>query len=145
MKYLCDYTNIYESILDDEDVLINQVKDINPFELLYLLYDQYKNWKKVPKKRINNVINALPKLKHQFYYGLAPDGSLRIYVNGIPAFTVTFPRFGFRIAILPTGWSKEVEYIWGSKNDRDKYFKDIFKKYNVSYSEDTSNEIFFIR
>ena len=136
---------LYESILDDEDVLINQVKDINPFELMYLLYEQYKNWKKVPKKRINNVINALPKLNHQFYYSLAPDGSLRICVDEITAFTITFPRFGFRIAILPTSWGKEVAYIWGSKNDRDKYFKDIFKKYNVSYSEDTSSEIFFIR
>ena len=145
MKTLNDY--IKESILDDEEELIGKAEKTanNPFELMYLLHEQYKNWKKVPKKRINNIINSLPKLNHQVYYGLAPDDSLRIYVNGITAFTVTFPRFGFRIAILPTSWSKEVEIIWGSKNDRDKYFKDIFKKYNVSYSEDTSNEIFFIR
>lgn len=139
---------LYESILDDEDVLINRVKDHNPFELMYLLYKQYKSWKKVPKKRINNIINSLPSLpksNHQFYYGLAPDDSLRIYVDGITAFTVTFPMFGFRIAVLPTSMQKEVKYIWGSKDDRDKYFKDIFKKYDMSYSEDTSNDIFFIR
>lgn len=137
--------SLYESILDNEDVLINSVKDHNPFELMYLLHKQYKIWKKVPKKRINNIIDSLPKPNHQFYYGLAPDDSLRIYVDGITAFTVTFPQFGFRIAILLTDKYKDIEHIWGSKNERDKYFKDIFKKYDMSYSEDTSNDIFFIR
>ena len=136
---------LYESILDDEDVLISCIKDHNPFELMYLLYKQYKSWKKVPKKHINSIINSLPKLNHQFYYGLAPDDSLRVYVDGITAFTITFPTVGFRIAILPTSMYKDIKYIWGSKDDRDKYFKDIFKKYDMSYSEDTSNDIFFIR
>lgn len=139
---------LYESLLDDEDVLISSVKDHNPFELMYLLHEQYKSWKKVPKKRINSIINSLPSLpkpNHQFYYGLAPDDSLRIYVDGITAFTVTFPMYEFRIAILPTSMHKEVKYIWGSKNDCDNYFKSIFKKYDMSYAEDTSNDIFFIR
>lgn len=138
---------LYESILDDEDVLVGDLKKDanNPFELMYLIYKQYKSWKKVPKKRINSIINSLPKLNHQVYYGLAPDDSLRVYVDGITAFTVTFPIIGFRIAILPTSMYKDIKYIWGSKDDRDKYFKDIFKKYDMSYSEDISNDIFFIR
>lgn len=136
---------LHESLLDDEDVLISSVKDHNPFELMYLLHEQYKSWKKVPKKRINDIINSLPKANHPFYYGLAPDDSLRVYVDGITAFIVTFPQFGFRIAILRTDNYKDIKYIWGSKNDRDKYFKDIFKKYDTSYSEDSSNDIFFIR
>ena len=72
---------LHESLLDDEDVLISGVKDHNPFELMYLLHKQYKSWKKVPKKRINDIINSLPKANHPFYYGLAP-GVTKTYKNG---------------------------------------------------------------
>ena len=54
--------SLYESILDDEDVLIGQAKNINPFRVLKHYYDDpetNKKWKTYADEIISNL--KLPK------------------------------------------------------------------------------------
>ena len=53
---------LYESILDDEDVLIGNVKKDtkNPFVLLNMLLNQHgENLNAIPEKRINEIVELL--------------------------------------------------------------------------------------
>ena len=39
------------------------------------------------------------------------------------------------INILPTEVEENINYLWGSLNRQQKYFKDIIKKYNMKYQK----------
>ena len=59
---------LYESILDDEDVLISKIKKDSkcPLFSLYYLYKQYKSFEKVSDKDIREIIISagLPRAKY---------------------------------------------------------------------------------
>jgi hypothetical protein len=134
--------SLYESILDDEDILIGNAKDDtkNPFILLRNLYDQYGDWKKVPIKKLKQVVKIFEGdyfTKFHLETQITHRGHLQIICDSIGRevlFTIHIPD-DYIIKIIPTVAEKNINYLWGSLNKQQKYFKDIIKKYNMKYEK----------
>ena len=133
--------SLYESILDDEDILVSKAKDDakNPFILLRNLYDQYGDWKKVPIEELKQVVKIFEgdyftkfHLETQINY----HGNLQICdsIKWDVLFTIHIPD-NYIINIIPTEVKENINYLWGSLNKQQKYFKDIIKKYNMKYQK----------
>ena len=87
IEYLCDNINIYESILDDEDVLIDDVKKSVDDIFTYILTSTNRNihYKKfrdeLNHKYIDSVIDNFPSLKksgYKFEFNSAYNGDNRV-------------------------------------------------------------------
>ena len=133
---------LYESILDDEDILVSKsIKDSqNPFILLRNLYDQYGDWKKVPIEELKQVVKIFEGdyfTKFHLETQISKYNYLQICdsVERNVLFTVSTPDKPYIITLIPTELNKEINYIWGSLNRQQKYFKDIIKKYNMKYQK----------
>ena len=133
--------SLYESILDDEDILVSKAKDDakNPFILLRNLYDQYGDWKKVPIEELKQVVKIFEgdyftkfHLETQINY----HGNLQICdsIKWDVLFTIHIPD-NYIINIIPTEVEENINYLWGSLKNQQKYFKDIIKKYNMKYQK----------
>lgn len=133
--------SLYESILDDEDILVSKAKDDakNPFILLRNLYDQYGDWKKVPIKELKPVVKIFEGdyfTKFHLETQITHRGNLQICdsVKWDVLFTIHIPD-DYIINIIPTEIGENIKYLWGSLKNQQKYFKDIIKKYNMKYQK----------
>lgn len=133
--------SLYESILDDEDILIGNAKDDakNPFILLRNLYDQYGDWKKVSIEELKQVVKIFEDdyfTKFHLEIQISNRGDLRIRdsIKWDVLFTISIPD-DYIINIIPTEVEENIKYLWGSLKNQQKYFKDMIKKYNMKYQK----------
>ena len=116
---------LYESILDDENILINDVKKDakDPFIVLSSLYLKYKNVHKIPDNEINNVMYMIFKIlsdngKYEFKYNiLTSDNTIWVKIKGK---SVYFDSFSIKLFKNKISINFEEEFI-------DAYYNSIFK------------------
>ena len=127
---------LYESILDDEDVLVKNIKkdSKNPFALLNTLLNQYdENLNAIPEKMINEIVELLklPKTMKieprcsKLTYWREPYISLYDKYSRIIA-SIMINKDYFVVDIGYYGKSHEV--LFGSKKEWETYIKDILVK-----------------
>lgn len=135
---------LYESILDDEDVLIGNVKkdSKNPFALLDALLNQHgENLNAIPEKRINEIVELLklpktmkiePRCSKLTYWR---EQSITLYdkYSRIVA-TIIINKDYFLVDIGFYG--KSHEDLFGSKKEWETYIKDVLvKEFNLTISD----------
>jgi hypothetical protein len=116
---------LYESILDDEDVLISNIKKDakDPFITLSSLYLKYKNVHKIPEDKMNDVMHMIFKRlsdneKYDFRYNiLTSDNTIWVKIKGK---SVYFDSFSIKLFKNKISINFEEEFI-------DAYYNNIFK------------------
>ena len=134
--------SLYESILDDEDILVSNLKkDANPVLMLYNLYMQYNDWKKISIDDIQNIIKLLDNgyftdfnlIAHVDIYGTLEVCNSKNN-KALYTFSPTIRRY--KLCITP---SEEVNNGWKTKRNQKRYFDELFKRYNITYDKHCYN------
>jgi hypothetical protein len=142
MKTLQDYIN--ESILDDEDVLIGNVKkdSKNPFVLLDTLLNQHgENLNSIPEKMINEIVELLKLPKTMKIKPICSkltywrEQSITLYDKySRTVATIMINKDYFLVDI--GYYSKSHEDLFGSRKEWETYIKDILvKEFNLTISD----------
>lgn len=114
---------LYESILDDEDVLINNTKKDSkcPLFSLYHLYCKYKSFIKIPDDDIRETIIAAGFPRAKYLVIVKKDDKFYLYDESIANLTQK-PIFEFFVC----------DYKWLSNDDNTiTIFMDLFNKKSV--------------
>ena len=138
-KILNNMKTLYESILDDEDILVADTKkDVNnPLRLFYALYKQYGDLTKVPQQ---DIIDVLSKLDFPDFKDLNMSvykGHVSFSANGKTIFRVSCERdlanhTNREIVKLLLNSVKRVINIWiGSAASTKKYRKKLVDEFNM--------------
>jgi hypothetical protein len=127
---------LYESILDDEDVLVGDLKkdSKNPFVLLDTLLNQHgENLNSIPEKMINEIVELLklpktmkikPICSKLIYWR---EQSIKLYDKYSRTIaTITINKGYFLVDIGFYG--KSHEDLFGSKKEWETYIKDVLVK-----------------
>jgi hypothetical protein len=134
MKTLNDY--IKESILDDEDVLIRNVKkdSKNPFTLLDILLNQHsENLSAIPEKMINEIVELLklpktmkiePRCSKLTYWRDPYISLYDKYSRIIASIMINKDYFVVDIGF----YGKSHEDLFGGKKEWETYIKDVLVK-----------------
>lgn len=135
---------LYESILDDENTLINKTNTYvnNPFELLYSLYKEYEDFKKISINDLKRIINLIDNPSSDFHLEsqITNKGDLQIVDSKKWKILYTISPIrsynqDYWMVISPTEVGENINYIWGSERKQKLYFKNMFKKYNINYEK----------
>lgn len=140
MKTLNDY--IRESILDDEDVLVRNIKKYskNPFALLDALLNQHsENLNAIPEKMINEIVELLKLPKTM---KIKPVCSK--LTNWREQTITLYDKYSRTIAwfmidkdsiLVDIGFrGKSHEDLFGSKKEWESYIKDVLiKEFNLTF------------
>lgn len=134
--------SLYESILDDEDILIAGTKKDanNPLRLFHTLYKQYGDLTKVPKQDIIDVLSKLdfPDFKDLNMY--IHKGHVSFSANGREIFRVSCEHdirdTGGEIVKILLNSIKRTINIWiGSAASTKKYKKKLIDDFNMKEVE----------
>jgi hypothetical protein len=130
--------SLYESILDDEDVLIVNTKKFinNPLRLFHSLYKQYGDLTKAPQQ---DIIDVLSKLDFPDFKDLTMrvyKGHVSFSANGDVIFRVSCEHdirdTGGEIVKILLNSVKRVINIWiGSAANTKKYKKKLIDDFNM--------------
>ena len=127
---------LYESILDDEDVLISDVKKDtkNPFTLLDISLNQHcGNLNAIPEKRINEIVELLklpktmkiePRCSKLTYWREQSITLYDKYSRTIATIMINKDYIHVDIGF----YSKSHEDLFGSKKEWETYIKDVLIK-----------------
>lgn len=135
---------LYESILDNEDVLLNKSKETvqNPFELLYSLYKECEDLKKISVNDLKRIINLIDNPSSDFHLESRIIHNVDLQIVDSKEriiFTISPIRSEYNqkywMVITPTEDYENIKYIWKSKEKQEQYFKNMFKKYNINYEK----------
>lgn len=137
--------SLYESILDDEDVLINRVKDDidNPFVALYTLYNQYKDLRKAPEQNILEVLSQIEFPNFDMLTMVSCAGYDVSFLNsrGDFIFRISMPFYEYednnKIYFLFSNKRSKVSTHMGGVEKVKKYKEKLIKKFN--FIQDSPN------
>ena len=137
--------SLYESILDDEDVLIGRVKDDinNPFVILYTLYNQYKDLRKVPEQDILEVMSQIEFPNFDMLNMVINTRSDILFLNsrGDYIFRISIPYYEYendnKIYFLFSNQRSKVSTHMGGVEKVKKYKEKLIKKFN--FIQDSPN------
>ena len=132
---------LYESILDDEDVLIGNVKkdSKNPFVLLDMLLNQHgENLNSIPEKMINEIVELLklpktmkiePRCSKLTYWR---EQSITLYDKYSRTIATIMINKGY-IHVDIGFYGKAHEDLFGSEKEWETYIKDVLvKEFNLT-------------
>lgn len=132
---------LYESILDDEDVLIGNVKKDtkNPFTLLDISLNQHgENLTSIPEKRINEIVELLklpktmkiePRCSKLTYWR---EQSITLYDKYSRTIATIMINKGY-IHVDIGFYGKAHEDLFGSEKEWETYIKDVLvKEFNLT-------------
>lgn len=130
--------SLYESILDDEDVLVDRVKDDidNPFVILYTLYNQYKDLRKVPEQNILEVMSQIEFPNFDMLNMVINTRSDILFLNsrGDYIFRISIPYYEYKnnnkIYFLFSNQRSKVSTHMGGVEKVKKYKEKLIKKFN---------------
>ena len=135
---------LYESILDDEDVLIGNVKKDtkNPFTLLDTLLNQHgENLNAIPEKMINEIVELLklpktmkiePRCSKLTYWKEQSITLYDKYSRIIAYFTINKDYILVNIGF----YGKSHEDLFGGKKEWETYIKNVLvKEFNLTISD----------
>lgn len=138
MKTINEY--IRESLLDDEDVLVRNIKKNlkNPFVLLDALLNQYdENLNAIPEKKINEIVELLKlpktmKIKPICSTTRWREQTIRLYDK----YSRTMAWFVINkdsILVHIGDYGKAHEDLFGGKKEWETYIKDVLiKEFNLT-------------
>lgn len=146
---------LYESILDDENTLIDKTNTYanNPFELLYSLYKGCGDFKKISVNDLKRIINLIDNPSTDFHLEsqITNKGDLQIVDSKKWKILYTISPIrsesNYWMVISPTEVGENIIYIWGSERRQKLYFKNMFKKYNINYEKRLYNlyNLFYLK
>ena len=145
MEYICENTNIYESILDDEDVLVKDAKRIdNPYKLIKMWMKEDDNEKQISKSfkqviddYVISRLKKIPALKNKEIetfinpnFGLGKDIVVRFFNDerAVNLMNITYNRLAD--SLLITVCKSAILETLNLYDDMYKYLKELNSKYD---------------